>query len=180
LTLFELNDLLRGLYAQLPRDSLASLNLDLPNLDKTLNVIMEAGEVAERRMRSEHKLALRKKLEDLLEFAKITQIFKERIIFALNMQYNFGVVTDERKYLGGSREPFKVGWMLDLDNPESGGIFDTDRAKDIEREGFKRAVRQRIGVDLEQPLESLIRSGEENQSLAEWRLDFIKLHGEEP
>src|SRR3989338_7752344 len=132
LTLFELNDLLRGLYAQLPRDSLASLNLDLPNLDKTLNVIMEAGEVAERRMRSEHKLALRKKLEDLLEFAKITQIFKERIIFALNMQYNFG------------------------------------------------AVRQRIGVDLEQPLESLIRSGEENQSLAEWRLDFIKLHGEEP
>lgn len=153
----------------------------IPNPWQTFEVTRKALETSEKRgFFSEHRQALVRRLEELLKVAPITQHFRDYIWGTFNTQYTFGAIVDESKYPEGSRDVYKVNWLLDRDDPEGGGIFDRVRAKEIERVGFRRALRQHLEIKLDQSPESLLEPDSSDQAYEEWRQEFIEKHCEEP
>lgn len=176
----ELNRELRALYSQFPPDVFADLDISKPNPMKAFELVMKHTEVSEARRKSEHKAQLLKRFWQILGYAQISDTFRQSIFFSVIPQYEGGVIIDDEKYREGSREVFKVGWLVDKDNPKSGGIFDPKRAKEIERVGFKKAIREQMRIELDQSLESILSSGNIPERYEKWREEFIIKHGEQP
>lgn len=103
----------------------------------------------QRRDKSEYKLALVVRLNSLLDSAKITDYFKSMIRKTFSMEYDLGIEVDSQAVIlspwpllhniNGFKE-FAIGDVLDIQNPNSGGIFDPDRAHKIETSAYNTAV----------------------------------------
>lgn len=124
-------------------------------------------------------------LNKLLEHAKITHFFKEEINEVLELSGMTGV--DQ------SFDPLmhNLFYFLDLENPNSGGIFNINRAKEIERIAFKKEISLTLhfhfmGGKLSEvnPEDDFVSLNEaiavvHKDRLNKWKEAYRNLHGED-
>lgn len=133
----------------------------------------ESKEEFERRYNSEFKTMLTYQLVALLDFAIITSSFREQIIQEFSGHFTAGRPKKRDSYIDN-----KMHHFLDLADSESSGIFDKERAKEIERKGFQRRVKEiEIGektIGNKYPgLFQMFRN-----DLKNWEEEFFLLHEE--
>ena len=73
-----------------------------------------------------------KRFKELIQFANITDVFRDLLEYEFNMycDYEAGGLNDDLS---------QVRSLLDLSVPDSGGIFDSVRAKEIERLAYLKS-----------------------------------------
>ena len=132
-----------------------------------------------RREKSEHRSMLLARLEELLKFSQVTRSCRQFILESFEALYAGGVGDELDKQ--GQDLPF----FLDTENPESGGIFDRDMAKELESQAYKtylNVLRQvplvANVVDEQGREETLILSTPKKtmRLLRGWRQEVIKLY----
>lgn len=154
-----------------------------PNIEKTV-VDMESfteleasmrtlWDSFERRRQSEMYARFKNRLAMMLTFASITNSFREVIMKSFESQFVSKRVDFE-----------KNNSLFDNDWSDSGGIFDQERAKEIEKtwyiEAMRRELRYRVrSRSLDEEEEKLSRRIF-GQPLGQWRQEFIDYYGEEP
>lgn len=128
------------------------------------------------RNRSEHREALERILGNLLNSAPITPHFRRHILDAFRLQYIVGLRGDFKSNADSSLIP-----ILDLDFPNSGGIFDPQRACEIERKAYHDELA------LVDEGANYSHNSEDTEEIAgayefqeNWRQEFIKKYGDEP
>ncbi len=94
----------------------------------------EMSDKISKRENSEHKHALEGMLSRLLEYAHITPTFKSHILEAFQDAYT-GALNTKRFIYNDDYELFP-GYLEEVDDPESLGIFDLATAKRIERRQY--------------------------------------------
>lgn len=130
--------------------------------------------------------SLQQEVDSLLEYASgklgtITNAFRMR----LSVGFTFACKNYEK-----GRDPF-FRWVLDEDNADNGGIFDPNRAKELDEMGYrmaledvlstKNAVENTPEVLGDHSKEYITNSLNALQALQKlWREEFIKKHGDEP
>ncbi len=178
LTPDQLNEEFRRLYQALPFDIFPDISTTRgvlqPTGDELLETYALAGRAIDRRSRSELKGILMKRLSQLLEYSQGTAAFRSFIQDVFSEEFDYGVEKDDLpEYDLFSR-------LLDLEDPQSAGIFDHEKAKEIERKGYKHqlsilSVKSRL-VGIFGP----IRAGSFQTPLNMWRGEFVQKYGEEP
>lgn len=129
---------------------------------------------------------LQQKVDNLLEYASgkigtITNAFRMR----LSVGFTFACINYEK-----GRDPF-FRWALDLNDPHSGGLFDPNRAKELDEMGYrmalenvlslKNAVENTPEVPGDHSKEDITNSLNSQQALQKlWREEFIEKHHDEP
>lgn len=172
--------------------------------DRVLRILME-------RQESEHYKALEIKLSALLDYALICPQFREILEDQkIPGWYVTGIMKDPlehelTKESGLPEEPLiafekssddsqRWLWIFDEDHPESGGIFDPERIKYLERKGYRQFVEQVLGIrkpdkEIEGTIFGLFSTDvktppteetKETMLLKEWRQSFVSRFGEEP
>ncbi len=124
-----------------------------------------------RSTRSEFFQALNGHLKVLLDFAHISDSFKEVISDDFRTYYFVGIEKDGERYDILSR-------LIEENELADGGIFDRGKAIDVERSFYRRLSRDEL---------LLLRVKEfDNETLtpylfiARWRQDFVERYGDEP
>lgn len=126
----------------------------------------EVIEKGERRERIESTQILKKRLDGLLKHANITNSAKRYILenyFDYHAKYGFseGVWEDNAE-------------LFRWDMPESGGIFTTPSAREIEEDLYRNALQSRLRLKQE------IEIAPQDQLLREWANEFRQFYGDEP
>lgn len=204
----ELNSAFIQVYRQIPKMEMSKLKGIYK--DKGLNALCdEILEVAGRRQGSEYKERLLRIHSNLIDRSHLSPLFQDVVKKRFFSKYDFDLglsleppevptsdlestIRNLRDF-GLSLKPtgipasyleFTTRDLLDLDNPESGGVFDPETAKKIER----KAYLTKLSIDI-YFRELLARKGEqiaqtsldlEGQMRGEWLNQFLQKHGELP
>jgi hypothetical protein len=133
------------------------------------------GERMESRTDSEMETALESKLKEVLQKGKISTPFKDFIVQKVKVVFEVGNPHQD--------EESKLLFFLDTATPDSGGIFDPEKAKVLERKAIARQV-----IDWNTQREHMKeRSGEKVAKLDEalsrrkldmWKRAFLESYGE--
>lgn len=188
----ELNRALRSVIHQLPSVSRIELlheglgGVDpFSNLEKAIELV---DSISARRDASIHKQVLLEKIDLILEFAQITAFGKDYIRFAFGEEYAHGQYR-------GIPSPYGdiLNAMLDPNNPESAGIFDPEKARQLEIDSYRKLVRehnlslrvidltfQSMGRDLTQEDIESDRNEPQAEIMRQWRVDIIDRYQTEP
>ena len=142
----------------------------------------------ERRERAETLTVLKKRLDSLLNFAEITPSFRRYILEDFEISYASGSVPE----LGEAAVPEEELVLLDESYPNTAGIFNKERAKEIERWWYKNTVKLALGSEtlrgklLQEFYPELsaeygsFQLRNRDNLLQLWRQEFIERYGEEP
>ena len=165
----ERNIQLRGLYHQLRLRTATSPTSISPGEELTRDELAERYEVAAsellRKGSFAHPARLKSNLQMLLSYAHITDTFKEDIRWTFDFFSSFGADRDQPNSLSDS----ELRLALDMGNPISSGIFDPQRAQQLERERFwemRTTISERGFIGRER--------------LERWRLDYWKKYKIDP
>ncbi len=182
-----LNTELRQLFAQLPYSPLQRwINTPSDLREPTGEFVDEFMVGLARRAESETLTILTKKLATLLLHAPITYSFRQFIIDEFTFQYQAGVDQERLSDLS-------LIWILDRDEPASGGIFDPKKVKDFEKKGYKElsdfhpANERLLGAIGQEHLDEYLKDRREKgiktnreKLLTQWEEEFSERYGEEP
>lgn len=169
----QLNTEFKQIFFSLPKPTIKN---DEDMMDLRLHDAVAEAHV--HRMSSEYGGIIRDKVSSSLERASITPSFKEYIALQADVLYKFGFDPDmpADRQVGES-------FFLDLNNPNSGGIFDPDKTKELERLAFIKKMARTIEMVtvFERRMGMSQETGDKLQffkPLEEWREQFQQLYGE--
>lgn len=120
------------------------------------------------------------KVEKILAYAPTTEVFRAYALTLFWNGYNFGV---------DRTRPNNIAWLLDIGKTES-GIFDIERARELEREAYNIHVQGYLSGP--KTLEEIIARGLTHETpipapyseyysiLGKWRQEFTDRYGNEP
>lgn len=187
----ELNTILIRVYRRIPKAHLPEIKGGIhsqEDLDLFAEFTNQASRRAMRRARSERKKHLVEMHSELIKRSHLTPFFKDSISNSFSGEYDFGLSPDiyTPEELPKSSSPqFNSRDLLDLDNPGSPGIFDPEKAKEIERKAYNAALSKRL--DSRNRLDRLgIQAKEvselkfEREDKGEWLNQFLQKHRELP
>ncbi len=140
----------------------SSTNVDKPEkrFDFNDELAKSLGDV-ERRKKSILKQKLETRLKDLLPFAEVTDSYKSFIFDKFNYDFEQGAATSDYSKL------------FQWDNSESGGIFDKDKAKEIERIAYAREVGMQLFRMGLQPTEEELEKEDNNLKMRRARQEQL-------
>lgn len=183
-----LNTELRQLFAQLPYSPLQRyINTPRDLREPTGEFVDELMLGLARRAGSETLTLLTGRLRILLLHAPITYSFRQFILDEFSFSYQSGI--DQQNL-----SDLRIAWILDQDDPASGGIFEPKKVEDFERKGYKQLVdfrpvnerllqavfgQENLDEHLKAKKEKGIQSDRE-KLLVQWREEFSERYGEEP
>jgi len=134
---------------------------------------IDQHETLERRDWSEHKALLIDRIKNLLGFSPTTNFFKRRLLEYLSLTYDSGRAEEVVPEV-----PLPI--ILDAELM-SGGIFERQRAMEIERSEYRRLMHANSFFEATMVVEgSEIEKNRFHNEIRDWRQEFIEFYGEEP
>ncbi len=128
----QLTQIFKSLPEDLPRDPLE------PNVTDD-----ELNKAFDNRKNSEYLHKLQEKVNGLLDQSVVTPEFRREILEQLDLSYQIGIplrwAVNNPNVANAIAEQL---FFLDLDHPDSGGVFDPNKAKELERVAYKNAQRE--------------------------------------
>ena len=217
----ELNSQLRCLWEQFPPYFLNEFPVEIVQTSENpADVVSKMKRtwqaVSDRRSRSEHKKAVMDYLKELTGLSLLTAAGKQVALKLLEEEYDVGRAnkvenSEDKERHGLTIIPVNpiIEILFDLDNPESGGIFDQESVRVIEQTLYRRVVYNRFRIrslieglakrgmvmfggrknseeealrywEKQQQLLDERYGGNFGEMLANWRREFIEKYGDEP
>lgn len=187
----ELNAELIKVYRRIPKAEFPNLRGGIrsqEDLDRFVNFTNIVFSRAERRRRSQRKKHLVNIHSELIGRSHLTSFFQHRSNNTFSAQYDLGFSLDIQISRGLPESPylqFNSRDLLDLGNPGSPGIFDKEKAKEIERKAYNAALSQRLYSrsrfdQLNIPGKEINEVIFESEDKGEWLNQFLQKHGELP
>lgn len=160
----ERNTRLVSLYRMLPRGPRSLEEVWHLREEERLDTIEGLDTVMQRILTqpNEYRETFLARVEELLDHAFITEAFREQIlVWGFGRFIDWGV--DSGKPNSVSDNYFRL--MLDFGNGGSPGIFDPDRARQLEAESFRKYRKSRDYIEFR---------------YSDWRLEYWKKYGKDP
>lgn len=138
-----------------------------------------------RRGRSDYHKRIMGNLAELLKQCPSTPTFRDYVFSVFWHESTWGV---SGRDIHSKVDDNQLVPLLDLDRPESAGIFDPDRVKEMEREVYREHLKHRL-VSMTEGMAGASRNhlntkynvfGEYSMRLSFWSQQFLDLYGEEP
>lgn len=187
----ELNAELIKVYRQIPKTELPEIRESIFSSQQDLNTFIDftnkVFERAEERKKSEHKKRLEQIHSSLIRRSHLSPFFQDSTNHIFSAAYQLGFSLDIPIPEELQKSPllrFTSRDLLDLGNPGSAGIFDPERAKEIERKAYRARLVQntynregisKLGIQIH-PIQLEV----EGKWQGEWLNQFLQKHGELP
>lgn len=179
----ELNAEFRQVYAQIPKYENPQFHGDISGISVFYGE-EEMGERHRKRQNSEHKKYLAQIHSDLISRSYVSPFFQDIIKGRFGFEYDAGIFLD-RPQIPAPHLVFTSRDLLDLDDAWSGGIFDPEKAREIERMSYRAQLSKNayyLGLSTRQStqINREILKELEAQMGEEWHNQFLQKHGECP
>lgn len=158
------------------------------------DLIQEFFEGVNRRSRSEFLSSAKERLTALLQLSHLTSSAIQCVVETYSREFSLGFATPRGAISGD------LYWLLDFENPSSGGIFDPKTAHGLEQKLFLQKLDRYESLQFIQDCrtssgnmpngkpyydQETIKKGEENmkdlrQSIEEWKIEYRDKYGEPP